>query len=51
MLAIRYDQVRELFFQNPDFGFYFMQLAAGRLFHTLQLLEQELGKRNAEAEV
>ncbi|HEY2621181.1 MAG TPA: cyclic nucleotide-binding domain-containing protein [Acetobacteraceae bacterium] len=51
VLAIRYDQVRELFFQNPDFGYYFMQLAAGRLFHTLELLEQELGKRKAEAEV
>jgi CRP/FNR family transcriptional regulator, cyclic AMP receptor protein len=51
VLAIRYDQVRELFFQNPDFGFYFMQLAAGRLFHTLELLEQELGKRKAEAKV
>jgi CRP/FNR family cyclic AMP-dependent transcriptional regulator len=51
VLAIRYDEVRELFFQNPDFGFYFMQLAAGRLFHTLQLLEQQLGKHNAEAGV
>jgi CRP/FNR family cyclic AMP-dependent transcriptional regulator len=51
MLAIRYDQVRELFFQNPDFGFYFMQLAAARLFNMLRLMEEELGKRNAEAEV
>ncbi len=50
VLAIRYDQVHELFFQNPDFGFYFMQLAAGRLFHTLQLLEQELGEPKPEAE-
>jgi hypothetical protein len=31
LLAIRYDQVHELFFQNPDFGFYFMQLAAARV--------------------
>ncbi len=28
VLAIRYDQVHELFFQNPDFGFNFMQLAS-----------------------
>jgi CRP-like cAMP-binding protein len=47
-LAIRYDQVRELFFQNPDFGFYFMQLAAGRLFHALELMEQQLAERTAD---
>lgn len=48
VLAIRYDQVHELFFQNPDFGFYFMQLAAARLFNMVKLLEQELGKRKTE---
>jgi CRP/FNR family transcriptional regulator, cyclic AMP receptor protein len=51
VLSIRYDQVHELFFQNPDFGFYFMQLAAGRLFHTLELLEERLGERQAHADV
>lgn len=45
VLVIRYDQVRELFFQNPDFGYYFMQLAAARLFHTLELLETQLAER------
>jgi len=44
LLAIRYDQVHELFFQNPDFGFYFMQLASARLFDTLRTREQELEK-------
>ena len=51
VLAIRYDQVHELFFQNPDFGFYFMQLGAARLFDRVRLLEQELGKRKAEVAV
>jgi CRP/FNR family cyclic AMP-dependent transcriptional regulator len=51
VLAIRYDQVHELFFQNPDFGFYFMQLAAARLFDVVSLLEQDLGKRKAGAAV
>jgi CRP/FNR family cyclic AMP-dependent transcriptional regulator len=51
LLAIRYDQVHELFFQNPDFGFYFMQLAAARLFNVVKLQEQALGKRKAEAVV
>jgi CRP/FNR family cyclic AMP-dependent transcriptional regulator len=45
VLAITYDEVRELFFQNPDFGFYFMQLAAGRLFHAMELMEQRLAER------
>jgi len=49
VLAIRYDHVHELFFQNPDFGFYFMQLASARLFNTLQGLEQELQKYKTEA--
>ena len=49
VLAIRYDQVHELFFQNPDFGFYFMQLASERLFNMVKLLEQELEKHKAEA--
>lgn len=48
LLAIRYDQVHELFFQNPDFGFYFMQLAAARLFNTLQTVEQGLERHKTE---
>jgi CRP-like cAMP-binding protein len=51
VLAIRYDQVHELFFQNPDFGFYFMQLASERLFNMVKLLEQELTSRKAEETV
>jgi len=51
LLAIHYDQVHELFFQNPDFGFYFMQLAAARLFNMVRLLEQELAKRHEEVEI
>jgi hypothetical protein len=51
VLAIRYDQVHELFFQNPDFGFYFMQLASERLFNMVKLLEQELARRKAEETV
>ena len=42
VLEISYEEVRELFFQNPDFGFYFMQLATGRLFDDLRRLEQAL---------
>ena len=42
LLVTTYDQVKMLYFQNPDFGFYFMQLATSRLFHNLELAEQRL---------
>lgn len=31
LLLISYDEVRQLYFQNPKFGFYFLQLASERL--------------------
>lgn len=31
LLAMNYDKVRELYFQNPQFGFYLLQLIGGRL--------------------
>ncbi len=40
-LAISYDHVMELYFQNPAFGFYFLQLSTARLFNTIQGLEAE----------
>ncbi len=44
LLAIHYDQVHEMFFQNPDFGFYFLQLASARLFDQVKRLEKDLEK-------
>ncbi|MBS0253606.1 MAG: cyclic nucleotide-binding domain-containing protein [Proteobacteria bacterium] len=40
-LAISYDNVMQLYFQNPTFGFYFLQLSTARLFHTIKGLESE----------
>ncbi|MDO8876148.1 MAG: cyclic nucleotide-binding domain-containing protein [Pseudolabrys sp.] len=40
-LAISYDHVMQLYFQNPTFGFYFLQLSTARLFHTIKGLEAE----------
>jgi CRP/FNR family cyclic AMP-dependent transcriptional regulator len=40
-LAVSYDHVMQLYFQNPTFGFYFLQLSTARLFHTIQTLEAE----------
>jgi hypothetical protein len=42
ILAISYDQVRQLFFQNPKFGYYFMQLSAKRLFENMKRMQAEI---------
>jgi CRP/FNR family cyclic AMP-dependent transcriptional regulator len=46
-LVISYDSVRQLFFQNPKFGFYFMRLATQRLFADVRRLEQTLEQKPA----
>jgi CRP/FNR family cyclic AMP-dependent transcriptional regulator len=40
--TITYDQVKQLYFQNPKFGFYFLRLTTGRLFENLAQLEDQL---------
>lgn len=47
LLEVSYDQVKMLYFQNPDFGFYFMQLATGRLFENIKASEQRLNQQQA----
>jgi CRP/FNR family cyclic AMP-dependent transcriptional regulator len=42
VLTIAYDQVRQLYFQNPAFGFYFLRLTTRRLFQNVARLEGEL---------
>lgn len=49
MLVISYDKVSELYFQNPTFGIYFLQLTSERLLQNVNRLEQELKVRNALA--
>ncbi len=44
--AMSYAQVKELYYQNPQFGFYFLQLTTERLFQNLARLEQELARHN-----
>lgn len=44
ILVITYDQVRQLFFQNPKFGYYFMQLSARRLFENMKRMQGEMEK-------
>lgn len=44
ILVITYDQVKQLYFQNPKFGFFFLQLSARRLFENIARMETELEK-------
>ena len=41
-----YQQVKELYFQNPQFGFYFLRLTSERLFQNIGRLEAELMRKN-----
>ena len=46
VLRITYDQVRQLYFQNPKFGFYFLQLTSRRLFENVERLEKRLADKS-----
>ncbi len=47
VLSITYEQVQELYYQNPTFGFYFLRLATARLFDNVTRMEAELTRRQA----
>jgi hypothetical protein len=49
VLAISYDKVSELYFQNPSFGFYFLKLTSQRLLQNVDRLEQALATRSGAA--
>jgi CRP/FNR family transcriptional regulator, cyclic AMP receptor protein len=42
VLTITYDELRQLQFQNPAFGFYFLRLTSRRLFENLAAREAEI---------
>ena len=48
VLSISYDEVRQLYFQNPEFGFYFLRLSTARLFDNIKRLEGALRERDEE---
>jgi CRP-like cAMP-binding protein len=47
VLTATYQQVKELYFQNPQFGFFFLRLTSERLFDNIHRLEQEIVQKNA----
>lgn len=44
LLVITYDRVKQLYFQNPSFGFFFLRLSTQRLFHNQRLLESRVAE-------
>jgi len=49
VLSITYEQVEQLYYQNPTFGFYFLRLATARLFDNIGRLENQLTRQTANA--
>ena len=47
LLTITYDKVRELYFQNPTFGFYLLRLSSERLLQNVERMENALAAREA----
>src|SRR5271165_6478617 len=42
LLTVTYQQVKELYFQNPEFGFFFLRLATARLFDNISRLQNQV---------
>ena len=42
VLTVTYRDIMQLYFQNPTFGLYLLQLSTGRLFQNVAFLEQEV---------
>lgn len=47
LLVASYAQVKELYYQNPEFGFYFLKLISRRLLQNIERLQAELASRPA----
>ncbi len=47
ILEITYDRVKQLYYQSPKFGFFFLQLASRRLFENLERQDRELAAYRA----
>ena len=48
VLEISYDRIEELYYQNPQFGFYFLRLSTARLFENIGRLEGAVAERDRE---
>jgi hypothetical protein len=50
VLTISYDRLLELYFQNPEFGYYFLRLTAERVMQNTARLETTLAEGKAQLE-
>ena len=50
IMSIGYEKVKELYYQNPRFGFFFLRLTSERLMQNIARMEQELAKREKASE-
>jgi CRP/FNR family transcriptional regulator, cyclic AMP receptor protein len=50
VLTVTYRDIMQLYFQNPTFGLYLLQLTSGRLFQNIARLETELEKERGRDE-
>jgi CRP-like cAMP-binding protein len=48
VLGVSYQQVEELYVQNPSFGFYFLRLVSARLFQNLGRMEDDVQRLTVE---
>ena len=44
LLTLSYSTVKQLYFQNPKFGFYFLQLTSRRLFHDIARMQEKIAR-------
>ena len=51
VLAITYDRLLEIYFQNPEFGYYFLRLSTERLLQNITRLEGIIDQYKAQAGV
>jgi hypothetical protein len=51
VLTITYDKLLELYFQNPEFGYYFLRLTSERLMQNIARLEAVVAEQKAKLEV
>jgi hypothetical protein len=49
VLTITYDKVREIYFENPEFGFYLLRLTSDRLLQEVARLERVLANERQKA--
>jgi len=48
VLAITYDRLLEIYFQNPEFGYYFLRLTTERLMQNIARLDASVAENRAK---